>query len=184
MTSEDLPPPPDGGAESEARRPRTEPFRILFVCTGNTCRSPLAEALARREIDERGWNGVEVRSAGVASGVGSAPSEGAVRVARRHGLSLEDHSSRPVSMETVAWADLILTMSPGHLPGVAVAGGTDRATVITAFARGEEEDRTPSDDPGVPDPFGGDEEDYEATYATLNRLVTRVLDRIAPVVSP
>lgn len=116
--------------------------------------------------------------------MGSGPSEGAVKVARRHGLSLDDHSSRPLSLETVAWADLILTMSPGHLPGVAAAGGIERAAVITAFVRGEEGDGTSPDDAGVPDPFGGDEGEYEATYQSLDRLVSGVLDRIAPVVSP
>jgi protein-tyrosine phosphatase len=162
-----------------------EPFRVLFVCTGNTCRSPLSEALARRALERRGWKGVEVRSAGIAAFPGGRASEGAIRAAERNGLDLGQHVTHPVTAELVAWADLILTMSPGHLEGVVAAGGGDRVSVITAFAHGRE-GGAPFDDPGgyVPDPYGGSDPEYEATYRELERLVERVLDRLAPVLAP
>ncbi len=166
-----------------------EPFRLLFVCTGNTCRSPLAEALTRRALKDRGWEGVEVRSAGVAAAPGGRASEGSLEMARKHGVPLEEHRSVPLSAEMVEWADLILTMSPSHLGGVAMAGGGERVAVITEFAAGQEAREA---DPreaariagGVPDPFGGDQEAYEATYRALEELVEKVLDRLEPVVAP
>jgi len=168
--------------------PRGEPFRLLYVCTGNTCRSPLAEALTRRALQERGWQGVEVASAGVAAMAGGDASHGSLRVARRHGLSLEGHRSRPLTPETVEWAHLILTMSASHLGGVVLAGGGERAAVITEFAAGLAPDADPGErsgvPDGVPDPFGGDEEEYEGTYRALQELVERVLDRLAPVIAP
>lgn len=132
---------------------------------------------------------MEVRSAGVAAAPGAQASGGSLSVAARHGLSLERHRSTPLSAEVVEWADLILTMSPSHLGGVAMAGGGDRVVVITEFAAGLEAREA---DPrqaaqvagGVPDPFGGDEEEYEATYRALDRLVEEVLDRLEPVVAP
>ena len=58
--------------------PSDGPFRLLFVCTGNTCRSPMAEVIARRRVAELGWDRVDVRSAGVAAFDGS-PASGAER---------------------------------------------------------------------------------------------------------
>src|SRR5690606_14203652 len=69
-------------------------YNLLFVCTGNTCRSPLAEAVARREIARRGWHNVAVRSAGVAAEPGSPATEEAVIAAAELGLDLSQHRSR------------------------------------------------------------------------------------------
>ena len=160
--------------------PKGEPFRILFVCTGNTCRSPLAEAIARRRIEERGWTGLEVRSAGVSAGEGYPASAGALQAAAAHGLDLSGHRSAGIDAEGVARADLILAMSAAHADVVIAFGGEGRVAVITTFAEGED-----GGVPGsVPDPFGGDDAAYEATYQELSRLVDLVLDRLAPVVSP
>ena len=63
-----------------------ESFRLLFVCTGNTCRSPLAAAIARSELAALGWTCVEVRSAGTSALDGLPASEGSLGAAERHGL--------------------------------------------------------------------------------------------------
>src|SRR5215207_8062517 len=83
--------------DAEPDAPRTTVFRILFVCTGNTCRSPLAEAIARAEIERRGWKNVEVASAGLSAAEGSPATAEAVAVAGRAGIGLEGHRSRPLS---------------------------------------------------------------------------------------
>lgn len=160
-------------------------MKLLFVCTGNTCRSPLSEALAKRALERRGWSGVEVRSAGIAAFPGGEASAGAIRVGERHGLDLTGHRTQPVSGELVGWADLILTMSPAHLDGIFAFGGSDRSSVITSFAEGREDDRPFGDTrTSVPDPYGGADSEYEATYRELERLIERVMDRLAPVVAP
>jgi protein-tyrosine-phosphatase len=152
-----------------------QPYRLLFVCTGNTCRSPLAEALARREIDRRGWTSVEVASAGTSAWPGSPASEGSMRAAARHGLDLGDHRSRPLTLELIDWADVVLTMSASHL-AQARAAGASHADLLPHFATGESG--------GVPDPFGGSDDIYEATFHALDDLVSAALDRLEAVVAP
>jgi protein-tyrosine-phosphatase len=168
---------------SKPGREVPEPFRILLVCSGNTCRSPMAEVLLRRALEARGWSPVDVRSAGVSAHPGAQATDAAVRTAERHGLDLTRHRSTPLDPPLIAWADLILTMTSAHLAAVTWAGGGDRSALITAFAAGE------GGDPkkvaaGVADPFGGDAEEYEATFRELEELMEGVLDRLGPVLKP
>lgn len=90
-------------------------MNVLFVCTGNTCRSAMAEPLMRLRLEKAGIsNRVEVRSAGVAAHAGQPASKGARTVLSTHGLDGEAHLATPLDDELVRWADLILTMSQGH----------------------------------------------------------------------
>lgn len=158
-----------------------ESFRFLFVCTGNTCRSPLAEAIAIRALAELGWAHAEVGSAGTDAAPGSAASGGAVRAARRHGLDLSTHSVRLLTPEVVRWADLILGMGPGHVVTAIDLGGHEKTALLTAFADGEE---SMGSGWGVADPFGGDDEAYERAFETLDQLIASSLDRLEPILSP
>lgn len=94
--------------------------RVLFVCTGNTCRSPMAEGLARAWEKNRTPNGltVEVRSAGIAAGGGQAASEQTVEVLRERGIELGDHRSATLTAEMVDEADVVYTMTPSHAQAV------------------------------------------------------------------
>lgn len=87
-------------------------MRILFVCTGNTCRSPMAEGLLRKLASERGVN-VEVSSAGVAASEGSPISRHAEAVLKDQGI-MDFITSKPLYEELTDWADLILTLTQGH----------------------------------------------------------------------
>lgn len=160
---------------------RPESFRLLFVCSGNTCRSPLATALAERELARLGWR-LEVRSAGVSPMTGSPASEGSLRAARRHGLDLSEHRSRPLDPALIDWADLVLVMSPGHLLRLAELGGAAKGALLDAFASGDENEEGTG--AGVPDPFGGDDQDYEEAYRTLEELVGKALRRLEPILAP
>ncbi|TVP54406.1 MAG: low molecular weight protein arginine phosphatase [Gemmatimonadales bacterium] len=166
------------GGESEVRG---EPFRILFVCTGNTCRSPMAEAIARAALRDRGWDHVTVESAGVAAFPGAPISGGAVRAAARHGIELDHHRSSPLTEARVEDSNLILTMSPSHLQVLVDLGAEGRSAVLPVFARGETKIR-PGD--GVQDPIGGDDALYEATFRELRELIESALNRLAPMLSP
>jgi protein-tyrosine-phosphatase len=160
---------------------RPESFRLLFVCSGNTCRSPLAQAVAERELSTLGWR-VEVRSAGVSALSGTPASSGSLGAAERHGMDLSAHRSREVDAELIDWADLILVMSPSHLVRLAQLGGAGKAALLDAFAQGEEGGEDVGG--GVPDPFGGDDDAYEETYRTLEELVGKALRRLEPILSP
>lgn len=149
-------------------------LRLLFVCTGNTCRSPMAEVIARSKVEERGWQGVEVRSAGVGAFPGAGPSGGGVRAAAAHGLDLSGHRATLLTRREVEWADLILTMSPTHLERVRELGGGDRAALLASYA-GTTGPREPG---SVPDPIGGTDDEYRETYDHIDDLIEALLDRL------
>lgn len=180
--AEDRREPAVGESAGRKGRPEVAPFRLVFVCTGNTCRSPLAEAIARREAESRGWTHLSVASAGVAAGEGGVASEGAIRAAARHGLDLSAHRSRQLSVEDVRGADLLLAMSPGHLLVLHEMGGAEKSLLLADFVESGGEGE--GGGRAVADPFGGGEAEYESTIRQLRDLIPRALARIEPLVSP
>ena len=151
---------------------------ILFVCTGNICRSPMAAAMMRRMLAERGRADVTVVSAGSATGIGAPASEGAYLVGLERGLDLAEHASQPLTGELVADAAIVFGMSPHHVDRALALGGEGKAFLLGAYVGRKGRDAE------VEDPFGGDLEDYRATYDQLSELLAAALDRLLAEAGP
>jgi protein-tyrosine phosphatase len=111
------------GVVGESTLRRLASLMVIFVCTGNTCRSPMAELLMRArlaqflkcKIDELDDRGVVVISAGIAAAPGCPPTSEASQVMRERGLDLSRHEAQPLTDQLVRHADVIITMTHSHL---------------------------------------------------------------------
>jgi protein-tyrosine-phosphatase len=145
---------------------------VLFVCAGNTCRSPLAEALARQWAGERGLR-AGFESAGVSAAEDAPASAEAIAVGREAGLDLEAHRARLLTRPMVLAARLVLVMGRLQAEFIAVLAPEARARVhgLRAYAtRGAATE-------DVADPFGGDRARYRRTLEEMRPLVERALQR-------
>ena len=148
-------------------------MRVLFVCTGNTCRSALAEAIATRVAAERGVHDVVVSSAGTSAWDGAPASDGALLVGIERKLDLNQHRARQLSREIVAENELVLAMGPHHLERIEALGGEGKTHLLTDFAEHATSGRA------IVDPFGGGLDIYRSTTDELEREVVLVFDRLA-----
>jgi protein-tyrosine phosphatase len=154
---------------------RTAGLRIAFVCTGNTCRSPLAEVLARALLLERlgatrGLEtfGFEVASMGVHAASGAPASSGALEVAAERGLDLRAHRSRPSAPEALARFDRLYALTAGHLEalrGLLPPGRHPPLALLDPSGR------------DIPDPIGGPRSAYVKCLEDVERaLRSRLVD--------
>ena len=146
-------------------------MNILFVCTGNTCRSPLAAAIAGRIAKRRGLDDVKISSAGTNAWESVPASDGALLVGMERDLDLTNHRARILTPEIVAEADLIFVMTPAHLEQVKQLGGRGKAHLLDQYASGAESE-------GISDPFGGELSAYRDTADALEKHLEKVFDRL------
>jgi protein-tyrosine-phosphatase len=146
--------------------------KLLFVCSGNTCRSPLAEGIAKKIFPDDLLSKVEISSAGTSALEGSPASETAVRVAEKHSIDLRNHRSTFLNRPLVKDVDLIITMGSKHRQTVGVVdpSALSYTYLLTDFCDDEEGD--------VADPIGMGEDGYEATYAILEKCIRGLIDKL------
>lgn len=143
-------------------------MRLLFVCTGNTCRSPMAEALAGRKASERGLD-IEVCSAGMMCGFGEKMADNAVAALKDMGITDFRHESQPVTQRLADDSDLIFTMTWQQKSSLAHFIDEDKIFTFRELA--------PFGD--IPDPYGGDINVYRACAKTLDKALDYVMDYVA-----
>jgi protein-tyrosine-phosphatase len=146
--------------------------KVLFVCTGNTCRSPLAEAIAHQVAAESGRADVTFSSAGTHAGEGAPATDEALLVGLERGVDLSSHRSRRLTRDLLADQDLVLVMSESHLGHVKSLLPGAPVEMLAGFGGAEGSRRS------IADPFGGDLAVYRDTADELERELKVLLERI------
>ncbi len=156
-------------------------FEVLIVCSGNTCRSPMAAALLNSVVSEgtTGGNGdaddppVRAVSAGITAVDDYPATSEAVAICSRGGIDLTGHGSRRLVPEMVDEAHLVLVMEDHHRQAVLrlQPAAAEKVFLLTELA-GQ------TDPPGVSDPIGGGVPAYEAAFDEIARLLRSALPRI------
>jgi protein-tyrosine-phosphatase len=146
-------------------------FRVLFVCTGNTCRSPMAAAALLPELPAAVRDRVGVASAGTGAGDGAPMSPAAREALVRAGLDAAPHASRRLTAAMLRAADLVLAMEPAH---ARMARELEPAAAGRVHLLGAFESDTQNAGDSVHDPYGGSAEIYDECLARIRRHTDRV----------
>jgi protein-tyrosine phosphatase len=160
----------EGVIEREAMNQFVKPV-IVLVCTGNTCRSPMAEMILKDKLREKYGDieAAQVLSAGVAAQAGSIASAQAVEVMERRGIDLTAHCARPLDDAVMNVADLVLTMTRGH-----------QAAILAAWPDMHDRVHTLRRDGGdIADPVGMPLEVYAACAAQIEAELSAWVDALA-----
>ncbi len=126
---------------------------ILFVCTGNTCRSPMAAAMMNRLLQQNGYTDLLADSAGLSAWEGQSASAGAQHAMQELGLSLSSHCAKPVTASLLQKVQLVVCVSQSHAQALHSRFGD--LPPVTCFS------------PAIPDPFGGSDAEYRLCAAAM-----------------
>ncbi|MEA4853864.1 MAG: low molecular weight protein arginine phosphatase [Christensenella sp.] len=156
-------------------------MNILLVCTGNTCRSPIAEVVLDDAVDRSSilHGDVKVKSAGTFACEGAEPTEEAVRVLEEMGLDLEGHKAAPFTSELADWADLILAMGKEQMEHIEVMAPEDTEKVHTLLGYAQGVDGEPiNSEYDIVDPFDEGMEEYRQCAEQISGAVASLVKRL------
>jgi protein-tyrosine-phosphatase len=142
-------------------------MKILFVCSANACRSPMAEGFARKLLDDNGISGVTVDSAGLDAFEGTPPTEETIEVMKSRGVDITSHRSKSFNPD-LGKNDMILTMTKSQKERILAEHPTlaGRVFILDEYARNKPED--------IPDPFKG-QVSYEEAADHIESSIKLVL---------
>lgn len=161
---------------------RTRPIRVLFVCLGNICRSPLAEGVFRDMVEKAGFaDAFEIDSAGTGAWhVGEMPDPRMRATAKRYGIDISSQRGRQLQRLDLSEFDHVFVMDKTNLhDALSLDPDGDHGTRVRLFREFDPE-------PGgyqVPDPYTGGQEGFEKVYTIVERTSRAILDRFREIYS-
>jgi protein-tyrosine-phosphatase len=152
-------------------------MKILFICTGNTCRSLMAEAYAKKLINERGLTGIEVSSCGTYASPKYPIPETVSSLLNDEGIDVSSHVSTPVTKELVERSDLIFVMEKLHLSDIVSLYPSikDKIHLLKKYAGVDSE---PSGE--IQDPIGQPEQTYRLCLDEIKRCLKKIFEKLYP----
>lgn len=164
-------------------------MNILFVCTGNTCRSPMAECMFRQKLKEENMNHF-VRSAGIMTADLLSASNYAIQTLKKRNLDLSDHKSYAIDEDIVDHADLILAMTNRHKEWLMESFPLKKTCIFTLDEYTNIDDKdiddqkiddhllTKNSQVDIIDPYGGDLEVYESCANQIEKRLDKLIEKL------
>ncbi|MFA6142854.1 MAG: low molecular weight protein arginine phosphatase [Candidatus Omnitrophota bacterium] len=149
--------------------------KVLFVCTGNSCRSVMAEALLKKYLKGAGKDGIEVRSAGTRALTGLPPTEETLEVLKAEGITLSDFKSTNLTDQMIKDADLILAMEDLHKDEILRRMPAVLSKIHLLKEYGHTGEKYHDEGIGVPDPIGRSKEFYDYVMNLIKKEVERIV---------
>ncbi len=154
-------------------------MNVLFVCTGNTCRSPMAEELAEDAADRSKNNEFTFKSAGTFACEGEPATPEAIEVMDEVGLNIERHRAQQFDKDLAEWADVILAMEANHIEAMEAMAPDEESKMHTLLGFAAGVDGYPGENGyDIKDPYNEDIEDYRAARDQIAEAVEKALERL------